>query len=633
MLTQNRLFNSTRWKQYSLALCFLLLMAAAAWAQVNPDDSLFVRAHYTKIERMIPMRDGVKLFTSIYIPKDIAPNNRYPFIMSRTPYSCAPYGEDAYSARLIQYIHLAREGYIFVSQDVRGRYMSEGIYADVRPHNPTKKGTEIDESSDTYDTIEWLINNIDNNNGRVGIFGISYPGFYSTAAIPDAHPALRAVSPQAPVTDWFLGDDFHHNGAFFLLDAFRFYYSFGQPRPVPTTQNNPGFQFPTPDNYDFFLRTGALKNFTEKYMKNIKFWNEMMQHPNLDEFWKARNIRPHLQNVKPAVLVVGGLFDAEDAFGPWYVYEAIERQSPGADSRVVMGPWFHGQWARGNGDYLGNVNFGSLTSVYYRQQIELPFFNHYLKDKGRFDLSDATVFETGSNTWKSYEAWPPAAAAKQKLYFHPNGKLSFTAPTGRNQFDEYIADPNKPVPYTEDVHLARTREYMTDDQRFAARRPDVMVYASDILTEDVTLAGPLFPNLFVSTTGTDADYIVKLIDVFPDDTPNEYEHQQVPMGGYQMLVRGEVMRGRFRKSFEKPEAFSPNKIEQVRFLMPDISHTFKKGHRIMIQVQNSWFPLVDRNPQKFVNIYQADDSDFQKATHRIYFDSTNPSHIEVMVVK
>ncbi|MBK7869445.1 MAG: CocE/NonD family hydrolase [Saprospiraceae bacterium] len=610
-----------------------ILTFPKAKAQQNFEDSVFVRTHYTKIERMIPMRDGVKLFTAIYIPKDISPTNKHAFIMTRTPYSCSPYGENEYSTRLTQYIHLAREGYIFVYQDVRGKYMSEGEFADVRPHNPSKTGNETDESSDTYDAIEWLIKNVPNNNGRVGIFGISYPGFYSTTSLPDAHPALKCVSPQAPVTDWFMGDDFHHNGAFFLMDAFSFYYSFGQPRPKPTTENNPGFDFKTTDNYNFYLKTGALKNFTNHYMKNVKFWNEMMQHPNLDAFWKARNIRPHLKNVKPATLVVGGLFDAEDTFGAWYTYKAIEAQNPGADNRIVMGPWCHGCWSRDPGDFLGNVNFTSKTGVYYRQEIELPFFNYYLKDKGKMELGEARIFVTGENTWKTFATWPPVGAETKKLFFHPKGKLAFDAPTGDGQFDEYVSDPANPVPYTEDVHLQRTREYMTDDQRFAARRPDVMVYESEVLTEDATILGPVFPNLFASTTGTDADFVVKLIDVFPDDTENIHENEKVPMGGYQMLVRGEVMRGRFRKSFEKPEPFTPNKVETIRFLLPDVAHTFKKGHRIMIQVQSSWFPLVDRNPQKFVDIYQANDADFQKATHRIYFDKQRPSHVEVMILK
>ncbi|MFN7117796.1 MAG: CocE/NonD family hydrolase [Saprospiraceae bacterium] len=616
-------------------LLFLLFITfnITLFAQTALDDSLFVREHYNKIERMIPMRDGIKLFTAIYIPKDISSTNKYPILMTRTPYSCAPYGEDSYSPRLTQYAHLAREGYIFVFQDVRGKFMSEGEFVDVRPYIANKKNNETDESSDTYDTVDWLIKNIANNNGNVGIHGISYPGFYTSASIPDAHPAIKAVSPQAPVTDWFMGDDFHHNGAFFLMDAFAFYYSFGQPRTGPTQEFAPGFEFPTQDNYKFYLETGALKNFTNNYMKGIKFWNDLMQHPNLDDFWKARNARNYLKNVKPAVLVVGGLFDAEDTFGAWYTYNAIEKQDPNAKNSVVMGPWCHGCWSRDRGDFLGNVNFGSNTGVYYRQNIELPFWNYHLKGKGSADMPEARIFDSGANVWKTFSEWPPKNAQTQRLYFHPDGKLTFQAPTGKDKFDEYVADPNKPVPYTEDVHLNRTREYMTDDQRFAARRPDVMVYQSDILTEDVTLSGPAFANLFASTTGTDADYVVKLIDVFPDNQENKYANEQVPMSGYQMLVRGEVMRGRFRNSFEKPEAFTPNKVEKVRFLMPDVLHTFKKGHRIMIQVQNSWFPLVDRNPQKFVDIYNANNADFQKATHRIYFDQQRPSHVEVMVLK
>lgn len=611
----------------------LITLNINLFGQTALDDSLFVREHYTKIERMIPMRDGIQLFTAIYIPKDIAPTNQYPFLMTRTPYSCAPYGEENYSARLPQYAHLAREGYIFVYQDVRGKYKSEGEFMDVRPFNANKKDKETDESSDTYDTIDWLLKNVSNNNGRVGIHGISYPGFYTSTAIPDAHPALKAVSPQAPVTDWFMGDDFHHNGAFFLMDAFSFYYSFGAPRPKPTAETAPNFDFTSEDNYKFYLETGALKNFTTKYMKDRVFWNQMMQHPNLDDFWKARNARQYLKNVKPAVLVVGGLFDAEDTFGAWYTYNAIEKQNPGANNQIVMGPWCHGCWSRDKGDALGNVNFSSNTGIYYRQNIELPFWNYHLKGKGNAPTAEARIFDSGVDTWKTYSEWPPKAAQSKMLYFHPNGKLSFDAPTGKENFDEYIADPNKPVPYTEDVHLDRTREYMTDDQRFASRRTDVMVYKSDILTEDVTIAGPAFANLFAATTGTDADYVVKLIDVFSDNQKNTYENEKVPMSGYQMLVRGEIMRGRFRNSFEKPEAFTPNKVEKVRFLLPDVSHTFQKGHRIMIQVQNSWFPLVDRNPQKFVDIYNANDADFQKATHRIYFDQSRPSHVEVMILK
>lgn len=605
---------------------FVALFTADAQDAGFFQDSVYLRTHYTKIERQIPMRDGVKLFTAIYMPKD--QSQPYPFLMTRTPYSCSPYGEDNFSGRIIGYHHLVREGFIFVVQDVRGRYMSEGAFVDVRPHNPNKRGQETDESSDTYDTVEWLLANIPNNNGRVGIFGISYPGFYSTASLPGAHPAIKAVSPQAPVTDWFIGDDFHHNGAFFLMDAFSFYYSFGRPRPQPTTQGNPGFAFPGKDNYQFYLETGALKNFTQRHMSGIPFWLDVMSHPNLDEFWKARNIRPHLRDVKPAVLVVGGHFDAEDCFGAWATYQAIEQQNPGADNRIVMGPWSHGGWSRNTGRRLGNVHFGSATSVYYRESIELPFFRHHLKGRDNPNLPEAMVFATGANQWRRYDAWPPPAARSRSLYFLPGGGLSFEAPTAPESFDECVSDPARPVPYTEDVHLRRTAEYMTDDQRFASRRPDVFVYQTPVLTEDISLAGPLEAELFVTTTGTDADYVVKLIDVYPNDEPNDPE-SDVPMAGYQMLVRGEVFRGRFRNSFERPEAMRPGKVERIAFALPDVCHVFGKGHRIMVQVQHSWFPLVDRNPQQFVDIYTCGDDAFIKATQRLYHDKSRASRLNV----
>lgn len=610
---------------------FYLLTILPSYSQDESflEDSIYMRANYSKIERMIPMRDGVKLFTAIYIPK--VQGQTYPFLMTRTPYSCAPYGENNFSGRILGYRHLLREGFIFVVQDVRGRYMSEGQFVDVRPHLPNKKSkTDTDESTDTYDTVEWLLTNVPNNNGRVGIFGISYPGFYSTAALPDAHPAIKAVSPQAPVTDWFEGDDFHHNGAFFLMDGFGFYYSFGRPRPKPTTEGNPGFPFPVQDNYEFYLRMGALKNFTQRYMSDVPFWLDLMSHPNLDEFWKARNIRTHLKNVRPATLVVGGHFDAEDCFGAWATYQAIEQHNPDGNHKIVMGPWSHGGWSRSTGRRLGNVDFGSATSVYYREQVELPFFLYHLKDRGQADLPEALVFATGANVWRRYDAWPPPQAQTRNLYLQPNGGLSFDQPTARDAFDECVSDPARPVPYTEDVHLRRTREYMTDDQRFAARRPDVFVYQTPVLTEDMSLSGPLEAELFVTTTGTDADYVVKLIDVYPDDARQDPE-SAVPSSGYQMLVRGEIMRGRFRNSFERPEAMRPGKVERIAFTLPDVCHVFQKGHRIMVQVQHSWFPLVDRNPQQFVDIYNCADSDFIKATHRLYHDSTRPSRIGVRV--
>lgn len=587
---------------------------------------------YDNLEEYITMRDGVRLFTSRYTPKDKSIS--YPILLIRTPYNSEP-SKDKFNIRLINLTHLLQEKYIIVFQDVRGRFMSEGEFVDIRPYKSNKKLKEIDENSDAYDTIDWLINNVDNNNGNVGIFGISYRGFYSTMSLPDAHPALKAVSPQAPVTNWFLGDDFHHNGAFFLSDAFSFYSYFGRPRQALTRIKNNPFQYENEDGYDFFKEIGPIKNVQRRYLgDSIKFWNELMRHPNYDEFWKERNVLPHLTNIIPAVLVVGGWFDAEDLFGALKTYEAIENQNKQSNqNRLVMGPWSHGQWLKEDGEYLGNIHFGSKTSDYFRD-IELRFFNYYLKNKGTMDLPEASIFITGANEWKTFESWPPAEVDHKLMYLDCNEGLSFEHSNTEGCFEEYLVDPAKPVPYTEDVHMIRTKEYLTDDQRFASRRPDVMVYQTDILKEDITIVGPLIVNLFVSTTGTDADYIVKMIDVFPDQIIDYPENDKnVPMGGYQMLVRGEVMRGKFRNSFENPEPFVPNQVTKVSFEIPDLAHQFKKGHRIMIQIQNSWFPLVDINPQKFVNIYEADEKDFIKATHRIYHDVQRPSSISVSILQ
>ena len=615
-----------------LLLLLFCLLPLGLFAQGNALDSAWIRENYTKIERYVPTRDGARLFTSIYMPKDTT--EKHPILMNRTPYSCAPYGEDNWrdfwNAHWRYYM---REGYIIVIQDVRGRWMSEGEFVDVRPFQPVKRTPQdIDEASDTYDAIEWLLANVPGNNGRVGVFGISYPGFYSTMAALSGHPALKAVSPQAPVTDWFMGDDFHHNGAFFLMDAFSFYSSFGKPRPKPTTERPERFQFPVEDNYKFFLETGALKHFNTRYFgDSIAFWNELMQHPDYDAWWQARNPRNFVNDLKPAILVVGGLFDAEDCFGAWRLYEAIEQKSPNADNRLVMGPWAHGQWARQPGDQLGHIRFGANTAYWYLNHIEIPFFNHHLKGKGNLDhLAEATVFFTGTNRWAHLPQWPPAGKADRAIYLQPNGKLAWSKPAAAAAFTEYISDPAKPVPYAEGVHLRRTREYMLDDQRFAARRPDVLVFETAPLEEELTLAGTVIADLKVSISSTDADFVVKLIDVFPDDFHYE-EGGTYPMGAYQMLVRGEVMRGRYRNSFEKPEAFTPDKVEAVRFELPDVAHTFRKGHRLMIQVQSSWFPLVDRNPQQFVNIYTCDDSDFRKAAIRIYHDGRHSSAIVLPV--
>ena len=613
--------------------CFLLsmLLVSLISLQAQNADSLWVRENYYKIERMVPMRDGTKLFTAFYIPKDSS--EKHPILFNRTPYSCSPYGEDKFSGRLLfsYWVNYLKEGYIIAIQDVRGKWMSEGEFMDIRPFNPAKKGTETDEASDTYDAIDWMINNIPSNNKRVGVFGISYPGFYSTMAALSGHPALKAVSPQAPVTEWFMGDDFHHNGAFFLMDGFSFYSGFGKPRPKPTTQGSPGYQFKTQDNYDFYLRTGALKNFAKIMGDSIAFWKDLYAHPNYDDWWKARNPMNFVTNVKPAMLIVGGLFDAEDCYGAWNLYKAIEAKSKFTENKLVMGPWSHGGWGgRADGSYLGNVRFGSKTSEYYQRNIEIPFFNFYLKLRGTVhDIAEATIFFTGENEWRNMKQWPPKEITSMDINLVPGENLALEIVHRKfGKYSEYISDPAHPVPYTEDVHLGRTAEYMTDDQRFASRRTDVLTFSTDVLSEDITVAGPVIADLMTSISTTDADFVVKIIDVFPDTFRYENNYlsarpgtQAYPMGGYQMLVRGEIMRGRYRNSFEKPEAFKPNERTNVKFTLPDIAHTFKKGHKLMIQVQSSWFPLADRNPQKFVNIYTCDDSDFQKATIRIYDDS------------
>jgi uncharacterized protein len=627
-------------KKYLFVASFLLQCVFNAASQTT--DSAWVLQHYNKVEKMLPMRDGIKLFTTFYVPKDST--EKHPILFKRTPYSCAPYGkvfnEALYKTYWINYL---KEGYIIAVQDVRGRWMSEGQFVDVRPFNANKKNTEIDEASDTYDAIDWMIKNLPNNNQRVGVFGISYPGFYSTMAALSAHPALKAVSPQAPVTDWFQGDDFHHNGAFMMMDAFDFYSSFGKPRPLPTTVAPTEFDYKSKDNYDFFLKTGAIKNFTKLMGDSIAFWKDLISHPNYDDWWKARNARNFVNNVKPAMLVVGGTFDAEDCFGAWNIYKAIEEKNKNTDNKLVMGPWFHGAWGgRGEGNHLGNVKFGSNTSEYYQQNIEIPFFNFYLKLKGTVrDIAEATIFFTGENEWKRLNQWPPQNIENKNIFLTWDGMLTgndFWAtnkPNNQQKFSEYTSDPTHPVPYTQDVHLGRTREYMTDDQRFASRRPDVLTFKTAVLNDDLTLAGPVLADLMVSITTTDADFVVKLIDVFPNDfeydkakfTATENEKFGPPMQGYQMLVRGEIMRGKFRNSFEKPEPFVPNKVTPIKFTMPDVAHTFKKGHQLMIQIQSSWFPVADRNPQTFTDIYKCDDKDFQKSTIKIYHDGINQSKI------
>ena len=594
----------------------------------TPAEALaaYVSANYSKQELRIPMRDGVELFTAVYTPKDGA--KTYPILLQRTPYGCAPYGADAYPHRLGPSAPFAEAGYIFVTQDVRGSFMSGGKFVDVRPHRANKAGPQdIDESSDTFDTIAYLIEKLPGNNGRVGIYGTSYPGFYAAAGMIDAHPALFAASPQAPIADWFF-DDFHHHGAFFLPHSFNFYAGFGQPRPTPKTTWNKGFVHPTPDGYQFFLDVGPLANLEKDHLKGqVAFWNELTSHPNYDEFWQARNLLPHLKKVAPAVLTVGGWFDAEDLYGPLHLYEAVERQNPGITNTLVMGPWGHGGWSRTTGERLGDVVFGSKTSEHYQQKIELPFFEHHLKGVAMPGLAEANMFETGTNRWRTFPAWPPPARAST-LWFGADEALVAAAPTGAG-FDEFISDPHKPVPATQDIHTGMPKEYMAEDQRFAARRPDVLVYQTPPLTEDLTVAGPISAELWVSTTGSDADWIVKLIDVLPPGSPDpEGTRRGVHMGGYQMMVRSEAFRGRFREGYTQPKPFTPGQTTRVTVPLQDVMHTFQKGHRVMVQIQSTWFPFVDRNPQSFVpNIFAATEKDFKRATHRVHRTRARASKI------
>ncbi len=623
-------------------ICLFLLVIISYNAIAQNEDSAWIVNNYTKKEITIPMRDGIKLFTAVYIPKDNS--EKHPILMTRTPYSCAPYGENIF--RPFWYVFQKkyfREGYIIVIQDVRGRWMSEGEFMDVRPFNANKKGKEIDEASDTYDAIDWLIKNIPGNNGNVGIEGISYPGFYSTMAAASNHAALKAVSPQAPVTNWFLGDDFHHNGAFFQSDAFAFYSVFGKPHPKPTTVEPIEFDYTIHDNYKFYLQAGSVQNLTKYLGDSIAFWKQLMAHPNYDDWWKARDARNATKNLQPAMLWVGGLFDAEDCWGAWNAYKAAEQNNPGkAFNKIVEGPWYHGQWASNDGTHLGNVQFGSNTAEWYQQNIEIPFFNYFLKGKGDISkIAEANIFISGANEWKTFSQWPPATKEDKTMYLQENGKLDWAKPAAANSFDQYTSDPAKPVPYTEDVHFNRTRTYMDDDQRFAARRPDVLVFETGNLKEDITVTGSIIADLMTSISTTDADFVVKIIDVFPDNFgfndvniyAEEDASKKYPMGGYQMLVRAEIFRGRYRNSYEKPSAFTPNKVEEVKFELPSIAHSFKKGHRLMVQVQSSWFPLVDRNPQQFIDIYHCSDKDFIKSDIKIYHDAQNASKLILPVLK
>jgi putative CocE/NonD family hydrolase len=609
---------------------------------------------YTKIERRIPMRDGVELFAAIYLPKDAG--SPHPILLKRTPYSCAPYGEANVPDSIAPSSLFTDRDYIVVLEDVRGCFQSGGDFEHMR--------WDV-EARDAWDTIDWLVKNVPSSNGRVGLWGISYPGFYAAAGAIDAHPALKAVSPQAPIADWFF-DDFHHHGAFFLAHSLNFFKGFGIPREGLRTEwpKESAFTMGTPDGYRFFLELGALSNVEPKLFRGrVPYWSAFVEHPNYDDYWKSIDLLPHLRRVAPAVLTVGGWFDAEDLYGPLQVYRATERLNPGAWNALVMGPWSHGGWARTDGDRLGNVRFGGRQSLWYREQVELAFFERHLRDQPAKELAEATMFETGANRWRSFEQWPPKGAQPRSLILRGDRMLALDSPPAEPRdapaspkaardlvaCDEFTSDPRSPVPFTEAIDPGMTRAYMTDDQRFAARRGDVLSWQSAPLDADVTLAGPLLANLWVSTSQQDADWVVKLVDVFPGDFQWEGEDAEAakqeltqrpagaetprPMGDYQMMVRSEVIRGRFRDGYAEPKPFTPGEPTLVKLPLQDVLHTFRKGHRIMIQVQSTWFPLVDRNPQKWVdNVFAATDADFVPAVHRVWRDPAHATRIDVLVL-
>ncbi len=625
------------------ALAFTV--ARAQQPATDPPNEDYAKAHYTKYEFRIPMRDGKHLFTAVYVPKDTAAGP-YPFLMDRTPYSVGPYGEDQYPKHLGPSEEFEKAGYIFVYQDVRGRWMSEGDFIEMRPHIDDKKSPQdVDDASDTHDTIDFLLKHVPNNNGKVGIWGISYPGFYTSASIIDSHPALVAASPQAPMTNLFEGDDGYHGGAFMLAANFGFYAPFFHPQDEPQTPKPiVPFDFGTPDHYQFYLRAGNIDNLDKLYLKGPNsnwLFDDQARHDTYDDYWKARDLSQHMKNVHCAVLVVGGWYDAEDLMGPYRTFNAINKFNPQTPTTLVEGPWVHGGWARGDGDHLGDIEFNSKTSEYFRANIQFPFFEHYLKGKGATQPK-AVVFETGTNVWRHFDEWPPKTAAPKTLYFQAGGKLSFDPPTEAKGVDEYVSDPNHPVPFVGYTTDTVPQRYMVDDQRFASYRPDVLVYETDPLQEDVTIAGPISPKLVVASSGTDSDFDVKLIDVYPDNYPDPPDESHgnkrilgeppVHMGSYQELLRGEPFRAKFRNGWEKPEPLTPGKETAIDFEMPDLYHTFRRGHRIMVQVQSSWFPLTDRNPQTFTDIPSAKPEQFQKATEQVFHQKDAASGVEVLVL-
>ncbi len=631
--------------RYSIVLISLFLLVACTKRNKTAKAEIsetYVSDNYTKKEVDIEMRDGITLHTTIYTPKDTS--KEYPILMQRTPYSSRPYGEGEFKTQIGPNIHLMQEANIIVYQDVRGRWLSEGHYENMRAYIPNKTSDkDVDESTDTYDTIDWLVKNVEHNNGNVGVWGISYPGYYATYATIDAHPALKASSPQACIGDFFF-DDFHHNGAY-LLSYFRATSLFGTPRPngdqpIDTAWYSlPDLQ--TEDQYQFFLDKGPLKNLNSFFEYDIKdemsiapdgmtddyFWNELKEHPNYDELWQSRGLIQHLDKSKShvATMIVGGWFDAEDLYGPLETYKNIEKNSDGYNT-MVFGPWDHGRWARRNGrNLVGNYYFGDSISEFFQEKIETKFFNHFLKGKGDTNsgLPEAYVYDSGRKEWKEYNAWPPEGTTKKAMFLSENQELT-TEPKGTSEI-KFVSDIKKPVPYSEDIKSVFTpRKYMTDDQRFAARRSDVLVFETEVMQEDFTLSGDIMAKLKVATTGDAADWIVKIIDVHPADVEtNEEMQDHLKMSNYHLMVRSEVLRGRFRNSFSNPEPFVPNEKTEVNIKLQDVFHTIKKGHKLQVQVQSTWFPLIDLNPQTYVdNIFKADEADFKTQTHTVFTDSS-----------
>ncbi len=617
----------------TLLVCSISALARAQEQPPAPPDDLYIKAHYTKYEYRIPMRDGAHLFTAVYVPKQseaLAPHTAYPFLIDRTPYSVGPYGEDQYPRHLGPSDEFEKAGYIFVYQDVRGRYLSEGTFVEMHPHIDEKKSSrDVDDSSDMYDTLEFLLKHVADNNGKAGIWGISYPGFYTSASMIDSHPALKAASPQAPMTNLFMGDDGYHGGAFMLAANFGFYANFlplDHPQTPPQTIP---FDMGTPDGYEFYLHATPTALLDTKYLQGKNFLlADQLYHTTFDRYWQARDLSLHMRNIRCAVMTVGGWYDAEDLSGPMRTYYSVEKNNPGIANTIVEGPWVHGGWARNDGDHLGEVQFHAKTAEFFRRNIQFPFFEYYLKGKGA-PLPEAYMFETGTNVWRQYTEWPPAAATAKMLYLHAGGKLSFDPPAASEGADTYVSDPAHPVPFVGYVTDTVPQRYMVDDQRFASKRADVVTYQTPPLDEDLTIAGPISPRLHVTSTGTDSDFVVKLIDVYPADAPDPdastggkrvIDLPAIRMGGYQQLVRGEPMRAKFRESWEKPTPLTPGKVTALDFTMPDLLHTFRRGHRIMVQVQSSWFPLTDRNPQTFTDIPHARPEEFSKATEAIYHE-------------